>query len=295
MRVTVVVSLVLAASVARAETREELQGRGEERAKEGRYAEAIAAFKAADRIEERASHACLIALAYTRREMWPQAELFLALCHGRKKAGEVLPDWVPLADEQIRQRLSEASVSPVTIAVLPAGTPTTLTVSSFAPDEVFEPRTIYLPPGTHVIIARSKGYPDAQHVLELGYGDRSPQTVVIDVSKPPPRAPAPPASKVPFFFIGGGGMLIGGGVVAHIVYYAPRRRALDAAPTGSEYDALEGAYDRARRVTVGLYALGGALAIAGVVLQLRGSRAERPTVTLVATQGGGMVSVGWRR
>src|SRR5690242_5920614 len=50
-----------------AETPAELQAKGEQLAKDGRFSEAIDAFKAADRIERRASHACLIALAYTRR------------------------------------------------------------------------------------------------------------------------------------------------------------------------------------------------------------------------------------
>src|SRR5688572_8864518 len=96
----VVAGLLAASGLAAADDREELQAKGEQLAKDGRFVEAIDAFKAADLIQPRASHACLIALAYTRRELWPQAELFLSVCHHRAKGGDPLPEWVPLAEQQ---------------------------------------------------------------------------------------------------------------------------------------------------------------------------------------------------
>src|SRR4051812_16006045 len=92
-----VVALVVGAAAVAAETPAELSARGEQLAKEGRFSEAITAFKAADAVEPRAKHACLIALAYTRRELWPQAEIFLDLCRTRATATDPVPDWVPLA------------------------------------------------------------------------------------------------------------------------------------------------------------------------------------------------------
>jgi hypothetical protein len=64
------IAVLVASSTARAElTAVELEARGEALAKTGRYGEAIEAFKAADHIQPRASHACLIALAYARRDL----------------------------------------------------------------------------------------------------------------------------------------------------------------------------------------------------------------------------------
>src|SRR5688572_3278724 len=90
---------------AHAEDVSQLRARGEELAKEGRFSEAIDAFKAADRISPRADHACLIALAYTRRELWPQAEIFISKCHQRVSPDNPAPDWLPKAEQEISHRL----------------------------------------------------------------------------------------------------------------------------------------------------------------------------------------------
>jgi hypothetical protein len=167
-----------------ADDRAALQAKGEQLAKDGKYTDAIEAFKAADRIEKRAAHACLISLAYTRRELWPQAELFLSFCHQRAKPGDPLPDWVSLADQQIRDRLIAAGLVEVSIEAKP---PTAhVTVSSFAPDEVFEPRTIHLPIGTHVVFAKAPGYVDGQVILQIS--DKTTKHVVIELAPNPGSA-----------------------------------------------------------------------------------------------------------
>ncbi len=131
LAITVAGLVTLAPLGARADQRDDLKG--EQQAKDGRFADAIDSFKAADRIQPRASHACLIALAYTRRELWSQAQLWLSTCHTRASASDPLPDWVPLAEKQIKERLETANVAEVTIEVKPAGAKAKFTVSSFAP------------------------------------------------------------------------------------------------------------------------------------------------------------------
>src|SRR5512138_3886691 len=86
---------------------------GEDLAKQGRLTEAIARFKDADKIEKRAKHACLIALAYIRRELWSQAEIFLTTCHQRATPTDPVPEWVPLAVDQLKERLASAKVAAV--------------------------------------------------------------------------------------------------------------------------------------------------------------------------------------
>src|SRR5688572_10205627 len=114
--------------------------RGEELAKQGRLTEAIDSFKAADKIEKRAKHACLIALAYIRRELWPQAEIFLTMCHERAKGtSDPVPDWVPLAEQTLKERLAKAKVAAVKIRIAPdsLSSQALIAVSSFEPDELF--------------------------------------------------------------------------------------------------------------------------------------------------------------
>jgi len=145
----------------------ELRARGEQLAKDGHYSEAIDAFKAADRVERRASHACLIALVYTRRELWPQAELWLAQCQARANASDALPEWVPQLTTLLAERLEHVDVAPIDIVVEPRDANAAITVSSFAPDEVFAPRSIHLPPGRHTIRASAPGYRSAQQDIEV--------------------------------------------------------------------------------------------------------------------------------
>src|SRR5690348_12026360 len=136
------VATVLAwATLARAQspTAAQLQAAGEQDAKDGNYAAAIDKLKAPDRIEAPASHACLIAPAYARRNLSPQAEIFRTECHERASASDPLPEWMPVADKQIDDAIASASVAAVTIQVEPAeiSAQAEVTVSSFAPDEKF--------------------------------------------------------------------------------------------------------------------------------------------------------------
>ena len=162
--VPIVIAMVLAIPQARAEpSAADLRQRGEDLARDGRYTEAIDAFKAAERVEPRASHMCLIALAYVRRELWPQAEIFLAQCRKRATAADPLPDWFPQVEATLAERLGTADVAPVDVAVEPRDAAAEITISAFAPDEKFEPRTVHVPFGRYVIIAHAPGYAETKH------------------------------------------------------------------------------------------------------------------------------------
>ncbi len=296
MRVLALV-LVTATSVASADpSAPDLQAQGEQLAKDGRFSEAIDAFKAADKLQPTASHACLIALAYTRRELWSQAEIFLARCHERATPADPLPDWVPVAEQQIQERLATANAAPVTIQVTPATAQ--LTVSSFAPDETFTARTIHLPPGHHVIIASAPGYETARK--EVVIETKDPQTVTIELLPPAahlpdvsvPEHPLPPARtggtgrKVMI----GGAVLLGAGLVTYgwMGYEWSKLRTQDQA----QWDAHDGNYSLSRGLTIGLWAVGGAAVITGLLWP---SSQEHASVAVMPTNGGGMVAVGWTR
>jgi hypothetical protein len=285
-----------------------MRARGEQLAKDGRYTEAIDAFKAAQRIEPRARHACLIALAYIRRELWPQAEIHLEQCEAKATEADPVPEWVPTAKQQLAERLSTVNVAPVTIKVDPAYTQVKLAVSSFAPDELFDPRTIHLPPGRHVIIATATGFNDAQKTIEVV--DKTPQEVIITMlpittgptgpEGPSVVGPAPPKSKVPLVIMVGGGAVLLGGAASHLLWYKGLRDDLqregDAGNT-DEYNRILPKYNRARGVTIALYGVGGAAVITGLILNFtvfKGKEAPAQ-VSVVPTNDGGMLTVGWSR
>ena len=144
-----------------------------------------------------------------------------------------LPEWVPVAKQQLAERLATVNVTPVEIKVEPAGADVKLAVSLFAPDELFGPRTIHLPPGRHVIIATAPGYNDAQKTVEVG-DDRTPQTVTITMlpigaaKVGPPSGGAVPettrtSSKVPLAVMAAGGGVLVVGAALHLFYFKPVR------------------------------------------------------------------------
>jgi hypothetical protein len=315
--------VALAPAVARADRREDLQQQGEQQAKDGRFADAIESFKQADKIQPRASHACLIALAYTRRELWSQAQLWMATCHQRESATDPLPDWVPLADKQIDERLKTANVAAVTIEVKPAGAKAKFWVSSFAPDEVFEPRTITLPFGTHVIFAKLDGSdaPPRQHTVQIT--DKAPKRVEIDFdNKPtppesgsgmpmmvPPETPPAPSNGLSNALIIGGAVAIGAGVAFHVSTIGPRNQMLDAnaeleatamtpadvARWQMKYGPAETRFDRARALTIGFYVVGAGVALTGYLIRNKRSPEAATVGATPLPEGGAFVSVGWTR
>ncbi|HEY4055075.1 MAG TPA: hypothetical protein VGM39_00660 [Kofleriaceae bacterium] len=288
-----------------AESAEELRTRGEQLAKDGRYTEAIDVFKAAERLEPRARHSCLIALAYIRREAWPQAEIFLEQCEKRATPADPVPEWVPAAKQQLAERMTSATVSAVDIRVEPVGVNPKLAVSSFALDELFDPRTIHLPPGRHTIIATAPGYNDAQKTITVE--GTAPQTVTItmlpvgapdqvDHTKPPVEAPAPKSSIVPYAIMGAGlGVALIGGVI-DVTKVRTTRSDIDVKAPRPDYDSQVDTFHKWRNISAGVYALGGAAFVTGLVLKLTvfdGKEAPVQVAVDPLEGGGGMVSVGW--
>ncbi len=297
---------MLAPAVAHAApTADELRATGEQLAKDGRFTEAVESFKAANQLTERASNYCLIGLAYTRRELWPQAEIFIDQCRKRATPEDPLPAWLPVLENQLAERLANVNVAAVDIRVLPAGIAVKLAVSSFAPDELFEPRTIHLPPGRHVVIATANGYADAQVTIEVANKDAQRVTITlrpVEPARPRPSVaePARP-SRVPMIVAGGGGALLAAGLVYHLVWFKPAADELATAtdrahPDPVLYSEWSHRFDVRRRATIALYGAGvAALGVAALLHETVFKRTEADVqVSAVPLEGGGgMISLGW--
>lgn len=297
--------LCITASVrsAPADTSREHVARGEALARDGRLTDAIDAFKAADRVEVRASHACLIALAYIRRELWTQAELFLARCRERASAADPLPVWVALAEEQLRERTARARLAVVDVTVEPAGLPAQISVSSFAPDEQFDPRTIRLPLGRHVITANAPGRAPVHAIVDVK--DIAARRVVLRFADAR-HGGARERERIPTLVMMSGATALVAGLGYHLTALRPVRAELARMASDEDWwerderdrARLEAKYAHRRQVTYGLYGVGAAAVLTGIVLRhtvYRDAPESAPRVTANVGAGAASVAVEWQR
>jgi hypothetical protein len=280
-----------------------LVAEGEALARTGEYTRAIEAFKRADGIVQRARHACLIGLVYTRREVWSQAELFFARCRERAIAADPVPDWLPEAERQLAAKLAEVAAAPVDVRVEPAGVAVKLVLAPFPDDESFTPRVIHLAPGTHTITATADGYEPAQERIEITGKD--PVTVTITLRKPgetvPDRPPPPPPKKrrniAKWLWIGAGGVAAIG-VGFHVLASREREYLSDALTDNDpmRYDQHESAFDTYRAVTFACYGAAVTAAAVGAVLHFTRDKEESGPMIGGAIDGdAGFVTIRWRR
>ena len=281
--VVVVVGL-LAPAIAVAEDPAALRSEGEMLARVGRYSEAIDKFKASDRINHAAANACLIALAYTRRELWPQAEIWLATCRDRATPADPAPDWAPTAARQIHDRLAAANVAPVEIVVSPGNAE--VTVSSFALDEKFGARTIHLPMGHHTLIATAPGYEDGH--AELVVDDNTPKRVEIALQRRGIVTRGPRSLRIAGIVAGGVALVAAGagitfGLQARSDSDAISKHTMDTWTAADERTFEHGRTANSRMV--GAYVAGGALLAVGGVLYYFGARSHLEPIVTPASAG----------
>jgi hypothetical protein len=247
----------------------------------------------------------------------------MAACRERADKRDPLPDWFTLAEKELRTKLARAKTATITIRIQPETPNAKISISSFAPDEVFAPRPIHLPRGAHVL----KVIVDDVEVAsrEVAVIDDTAQEITFDLDakpEPPPTpkpvvepppiitpptpapAPAPrevsrqPSRTVPWAFaITGAALLVGGGAY-HVFAFAPTRDDLAAAaknPDPAPYAQLEPEFETRRRTTLVLYGAGAAMLVTGLVLRATVYRSSSVQIGAAPTAGGAVVSVELRR
>jgi hypothetical protein len=270
--------LASSSSAAMADEADDLVTSGEALAKRGEYSRAIDLFKQADARRPRALHRCLIALSYTRRELWAQAEVALTSCHARAGAGDPLPPWVDELDRTLAGKLGAVDVAPISIRMEPPAPGTTISISSFSPDETFAPRVIHLAPGTYAVTATVPGRGRVTSTVVVV--DRAPQTVTLRF------VPRDPPSKLPWLVAGAGGLLAAGGLAYDLLAVQPvRSRLADAAADANEpaWEESSRSFDRRRALAIGLFA--GAAVAVGVGVALRFTVYRRETAIAIGANG----------
>lgn len=159
-----------------------LVAEGEALAKEGNFSAATEKWKTADKELPRAKHACLIGLAYTRREYWPQAEVFFARCRQNATATDPVPTWLDAAEKQLEQKLAIAPVAAIKLSVDPPSAAAQFIVSSFAPDESFGPRVVHLALGSHSVTVTAPGYASTTVIVDVK--NKADQFITVALKKP---------------------------------------------------------------------------------------------------------------
>jgi hypothetical protein len=286
-------SLVMA-STAHAETAEELRIHGEDLAKNGRFSEAIDAFKAAERKEHRSRHACLIGLAYERREAYSQAEIYLAACKAGASPVDPLPEWAPEAFRVLDAALAQQKLVVVMVTATPPDA--RITVSSFPADEEFSAQSIHLAPGKYTFTASAPGYANRTQDIEIG---EQPTAVSLMLEHRVVETIEPPkASKLPWIVVGGGFALgIAGGLVQGLAM-APARDKLVQAETMNNtalYADWSPKFDQRRLITIGLYSAGAIAIATGLVLRATVFKSTETQIAVAPTTGGGMLTFAWSR
>ncbi|HEU0031471.1 MAG TPA: hypothetical protein VFQ53_12620 [Kofleriaceae bacterium] len=293
-----IITCTVMVTAVRAEPAQVYAQQGEQLAKQGRLDEALAAFRAADRIEKRASHACLMALAYLRRAQWTHAELYLAICQQRATVQDPAPEWAPLAEQQLQERLERVQLAAIDLRVEPGNKFVKVALPAFAPGEEIAPQVVHLPIGRHSITALMPGHEPVTQTIEVTDHDARVVTLTF---KDPPTIVRPQRSRVPVVIGGIGGATIAAGIAYHVLAFRPARNELAAASNDDDYeryDRSERSFDVRRDVTIGLYGAGAALVVTGVVLRYtvyRDTPESAPRVSARINGDGAIVGLEWRR
>lgn len=154
----------------------------------GAFDEAIARFRAAERVLPRAIHDCNLGLTYAMARRFPEAHALLARCVAR--ATGPLPGWV---DSERRRVLAELTRGPYTSVVIATTPAATLQLTPLLPDDSFTaPLTAWLSVGEHEITARAEGHRVARRRVVVTGRDALQLQLVLEPASLLSLEPRPP-------------------------------------------------------------------------------------------------------
>jgi len=308
------VAILLAVPAHDARADETARARADQRARRGydlaqakQLDAAIAEFKQALAIDQRAIYLCNIGMAYSELGRVHRAHWFLDQCLERWSETEDSPIEPRITQylNQAVKRLSSSDYGRLRIKVEPAAA--TISIPTvFAPDEGVRPRRIvWLPVGRHQMRITSAGFRPLALELEVVRGEQREIEVALEPVTAPLSAPAaeidrpgasePPGLTAPVTVLAIGGAALVAGGVSHAVALDRRSTAADLLP-GPEFDAADSSYRRWRRAAIGLYVGGAVTAGLGTVwlLARRRQRARRPALSASAGADHGLITAAWR-
>jgi hypothetical protein len=232
---------------------------GTELAKQSRFNEAIAQFKAAHiAAPGRPEPDCLIALAYRYLERWGQARLFLGRC--TLLASHTA--WIEQLVADVDSGIAHGGLTQVTFGVTPAAAQ--IELASFPHDETFAPQPIFLEPGKQLATVSAPGFATQQ--LAIDVPATGPYEVKVDLrpitgpsqpqaapSSPPQPGEPRPARKTGKYVVVASAGIVAVGVAVHIV--AAVQRSDLTANAMAYYNGID-TFHTERDVAIGAYALG---------------------------------------
>ncbi len=261
--VIVAFTLIVGAALAHAQPTPEVRAReigarAVAAAEAGDLTAAIALFKEARGVDDRAEYLCNIGYAYQRLGELPRAHLFLSECLVRAGAMDLAAaqGFRSLLDD-VEATLRSTGFAPVDVTVTPRGAE--VGASTFAADETAPgPRIVWLPAGRHTIGARATGYQDAAEAVDVPTGGGRLAVSIALVPLPAVVADVPivvvarRASRTPALIgFAAGGVGLAAGVYFHLQALGTRDEIARDHPFASpERDRVESTW---RREVTGMY------------------------------------------
>ncbi len=190
---------------------------------------------------------CNAGVAYYKAGAFHRAHLFLGRCLERSSALEAeFVKQVHAVLSSVEEALHAGNYAPVDVTVDPAGT--AIAIAEFGAEAAFVgSRTVWLPFGTHVVVATATGMASSTQTVEIA--DHAARVLTFKLAPapigepkriappPPPPTPIEHRSKLPAIAVSAGA--IAAGVFTAIAYGRAHDHA-DLAP----YAVSTGAYDR---------------------------------------------------
>jgi hypothetical protein len=272
-----------------------LAGEAQKLAEGGDYLGAAARYKSALALDPRPEYQCNVGIAYWKARDLPRAQLFLDVCSARAShLDEAFVKSVRDVLDAVEQKLREGDFAPVNVTVDPPGAQ--VAVSSFAPDDTFVgSRTIWLPFGTHELIATAPGHDDARTTVEVqAHTALDAKLVLPETPPPPPRViHTPPKivvertapSRIPAYI--GAGATVAALITDAILYKSAKDTADHAGtlPPGTDYNNAQSLAVARRNQLYAMYAVTvGAAAVTGYLFWR--ARPITKHVSVTPEQGG---------
>jgi hypothetical protein len=284
---------------------------GEAKFKDGKFAEALAAYKTADDLLPIPKTKYKIAVCHDRLGHVVEAaagyQTFLDSSPDPAKAGDDIADAKAHLDTlkktpgKLHVLVTPASAPRLAVAVdggpPQAGASLPVEMVSTSPDAApIAYKTLTLPPGHHRIAVTAEGYDPSAQDLDLGFAEVKnvgvtlsltpppppppPPPVVAEAPPPPPPPPPPPRSNVPAYVtlgLAGAGIVVG---TAFGVLALKAKSNFNSSPTTDNADTT----DRNALISDMSFAVALTFGVTGLVLLLSNDSPEPAKAALVQQQ-----------
>ena len=160
----------------------------------GKYLDAIAKFRAAERVFPRALHDCNIGLAYSYIKNWVNAHYFINRCEKRWTGSNAKPGWVAQTRSTSETELRAGNFALIRLASTPIDAEKRI---SLFPADRFLADSIWLPFGEYQVTVSKVGFASKTQIISVFNKSEQQVAVTLEAVAPPANPGTPPAIEKP--------------------------------------------------------------------------------------------------